>query len=344
MTGTMTEADGCVRRGERTGWIERAQILAMLLVVFHHSVPNYTASGRLFSLLANTVHLGALAVFFFVSGLLLSQTGALGRYGYAGYLKRRLPRLLIPYFGVSLLMLIPKYLIGTLIGKGVSLRIVDILYAFADPHGSGICPHLWFLLALALMTVLSPLLLHASRKGWLKWPLLALLAVAACLPPVTSLLCLNELRSYLFWYFLGICGAGVMRRAAEWEGKRRVWLGFALSLALFLLLTYAAGQTGAVMFALAVTGFAAIVCLSLALRRTVAPLRVFVGKTFTVYVLSLCVQNLVEAVCHVAGLPWYLAAAGMFVSGLLIPLGIWLLLHRIAGRHRIGFLLRIVGM
>ena len=48
----------------------------------------------------------------------------------------------------------------------------------------------------------------------------------------------------------------------------------------------------------------------------------FRGKTFVIYVLSMCVQNLVEVVCYAAKLPWLISLPAMFVLGLAVPLAI----------------------
>ena len=50
--------------GKRIAWIELAQIISMVLIVYHHSMPNFTSVHPLLSALGSTVQYPSLAVFF----------------------------------------------------------------------------------------------------------------------------------------------------------------------------------------------------------------------------------------------------------------------------------------
>ena len=64
----------------------------------------------------------------------------------------------------------------------------------------------------------------------------------------------------------------------------------------------------------------------------------FRGKTFTIYILSMCAQNLVEVIGYSARLPWFITAGAMLVFGLAVPCA-W---HRLNRIHPLPRILRLM--
>lgn len=92
-------------KSTRIEWLTTAQVISMLLVVFHHSIPNYTASGKVFTVIASNVHLFALAVFFWISGYLAEKS--IKKESTKEYITKRLFKLMVPFVCINLLMLAP---------------------------------------------------------------------------------------------------------------------------------------------------------------------------------------------------------------------------------------------
>ncbi|MBR2798172.1 MAG: acyltransferase [Clostridia bacterium] len=301
----------------RIPWVERLQVLCMLLVVVHHCVPNSYSGPEVLERLLDTLHYPALAGFFLASGLF---AGKWRQDGWRVYLKKRFLRLMTPYFCINLLMLAPRYGASVLMGVQPDLSLEWLVLSLLDPHEEGIAPHLWFLPTLMIMSTMLPVLdvLVCGKRA----PRLATLAVLLTLSllPLTlpTLLCLDELKLYLFWFALGLAVG------KTWD-IRRFLLTNSCAMAL--------GVTGSMLFAAqvawpelpltlfstTVSGLLALLAACVPSRGTDALAAAFRGRTFNIYVLSMCVQNMVEvlgALCHV---PWAITALAMLILGLALP-------------------------
>ena len=200
-------------------------------------------------------------------------------------------------------------------------------------------------LAMRIMGALLPALDALLRRGrGASLAALAALGILSALPvSAPTLLCLNELRLYLFWYFLGFARSEA--RGADCPVPGPLGLPVALAgLAAFALLMPRMDAPGAV-FALTVCGAAALAGLCAALgERSTPVLRLFRGKTYAIYILSLCVQNLVEVVGVHGRWPWAVTALLMLITGLAAPLVIRRLVGALPGEKRAtAFLKRVIG-
>ena len=300
----------------RVLWIERAQVLSMLLVVLHHCVPHgYDGPAWLLDLLT-AIQYPALVCFFLTSGLLAAGWK---KRGWAAYMGRRCLRLLPPYLCVNLLMLLPRYAAARMMGVEVHLTAGWVLTSFLDPHGQGIAPHLWFLLTLLIMNALLPLLdLAVGRGKGLRAGVLAALLVASALPvKLPTFLCLNELKLYLAWYALGYALALAQGKRNPLRGSTGMAAGLA-GLAAFVATLFFPDFAFAIFLQMAGGG---LFLIWLAGRSNADdPLtNAFRGRTYCVYILSMCVQNLAEVVGVSARLPWLVTFLMMLAVGLVAP-------------------------
>ena len=299
----------------RVLWVERAQVASMLLVVLHHCVPHgYGGPAWLLSLL-NGIQYPALVVFFLASGLF--APGWKER-GYGAYMKRRALRLLTPYVCVNLLMLAPRYVAALMMGVKAKITPLWVLQSLIDPHGQGVMPHLWFLPTLFIMAALLPLIDRALSARLPRAAVFAALLVCCALPvKLLTLLCLNELRMYLFWYALGYALATTRGTACPLRGAKGLALGLAGAAAFLIGLLFPALPVAVF---LQMLGAAALVALAGTSDRDDALTAAFRGRTYCVYILSMCAQNLVEAAGYSARLPWWVTALAMLAAGLGVPL------------------------
>ena len=322
----------------RVLWIERAQVFSMLLVVLHHCVPHgYDGPAWLLNLLT-AIQYPALVCFFLTSGLLAAGWK---RRGWAAYMKRRCLRLLPPYLCVNLLMLAPRYVAARMMGVEVRLTAGWVLTSFLDPHGQGIAPHLWFLLTLLIMNALLPLIdLALGRGKGLRAGVLAALLITSALPvKLPTFLCLNELKLYLAWYALGYALALARGRRNPLKGTAGLTAGLT-GLAVFIAALFFPDFALATFLQMAGGGLF-LIWLSGCSNADDPLTRTFRGRTYCVYILSMCVQNLAEVVGYSARLPWFVTFLMMLAAGLAVPV----LLCRWNEKHPLpGWLRAIVGL
>ncbi|MEE9910673.1 MAG: acyltransferase [Deltaproteobacteria bacterium] len=344
-TDTLQQAEpGSLQRPDKLQWLEMSQIAAMFLIVLHHSIPNYTESAPWFMAIADEVHYAALAVFFWASGYLVVYTDAIHKYGYGSFLKKNFIRLMVPYFCINLLMLIPKYAMGLVAGKAVPLNVFAVLYSFIDPRGSGILPHLWFLPTLMMLAVIAPLIIQA-KKNWMTMLGLIVVALILRILPAslwTKFLCIDDLRSYFFFYALGIALSGFdLRRFAQNKNLEVILLmiGYVVSLLLFK-------QVGMVRFGSSILGFLFIFGLAFLLesQRKILLLSVFGGMTFTIYLLSLPAQNFIEVIADRLSWQWYFASGAMYVTGFAVPMAIYTAVLWIDQKVRLTPVKKMIGI
>ena len=302
----------------RVLWVERAQVLGMLMVVLYHSLPHGYDGPEWFEALLGALRYPALAGFFLTSGLFAVKWK---RDGWGAYLKRRAARLLTPWLCVSLLMLAPRYAAARMMGVEVHLTAGRVLMSFLDPHGQGIAPHLWFLPTLFLMAALLPALDAVLARPALRRVALAGLLILSALPlALPTVLCLNELKMYLIWYAVGYALSLARGTAAPLAGRRGVAPGVAgLAAFTLTLLMPALPLTAFVQMA---GGALALVALAGVSRRDDPLTAAFRGKTYPIYILSMCAQNLAEVVGYSARWPWPATFLAMLALGLAVPVAL----------------------
>ncbi len=322
--------------GKRIQWVERVQVLSMLLVVLHHCIPHgYDGPAGLLALL-EAIQYPALACFFLTSGLF---AGKYREAGWPAYMKKRFVRLMTPYFCVNLLMLAPRYVAARLMGVQPKLTPAWLVLSFLNPHGQGIAPHLWFLPTLLLCAALPPVLDALLRRGrGARLALLVALLALSLLPVrLPSLFCLEELRRYLVFYAAGHALAQSRGLDNPLRGRTGMAVG-AAGLAAFALILVLCPDSPLAAGWYALGGGAALLALA-GLSAGDDPLtKFFRGKTFTIYILSMCAQNLVEVIGYSARLPWFITAGAMLVFGLAVPCA-W---HRLNRAHPLPRFLRLM--
>lgn len=319
----------------RLRWVEIAQILSMLVVVFHHSAPRGYEITGLFRLLADTLHYPALAVFFLTSGLFA------GRYapgGYPDYLAKRAQRLLLPWVVANLLMLVPKLLVEKLSGGSAAFSAGDLAMSFLQPRGLGILPHLWFLPTLFILNAATPLFRPLLDQSTVSKAIILLVLFTLSAIPVQAprILCINDLRIYAFFFFAGFLFRDRWTVAAPRFSALSVCLTFVLFL-LYAALLRSRDSLGTVFRPCnTLAGLAFLIAFAMIFASRLSILsRLFAGKTFIIYIYSLCFQNFAEVLSLRAGLPLVAAASANFFLGLAIPMLMFAVLARTDARWKL---------
>lgn len=321
----------------RMNYITLMQIVGMILIVLSHSVSSRVVYPEAILSTVHSIQMIGLTAFMWCSGYLLVRTDSLRKYGYWKYIAKRAVRLLIPYFVIQLLMLAPKYLIARLTNAPMELSIPKILTSFLYPR-DGILPHLWFLPTLMILCLLSFLLVYAAKHLVSRCIVLAVSLGLLFLPEIPNLLSVNDVKLYLFWYFLGISTAFSFSE----EGMKRLKnilfpIVAAVGYILFAFIDYIALAD----FFKGLCSIVFLISVAMLIDRRGGGLGAY---TFPIYILSLPVQNIIEVLLARIGMTWAPITLIMFVFGIAVPFVIALLVKRIEQKWKYKPISRCIGL
>jgi peptidoglycan/LPS O-acetylase OafA/YrhL len=217
--------------------LEAAKGCVILLVVFGHIVARADPAGvAWYEPLRRGVYAFHMPFFLYLSGLVAVYSGAVLRPDLRALAQARAWRLLLPFFGLGLLVVA---------GKVLASRFVYVDHAPADfargvqalfwDTGDSPAQSVWYLFVLFTVTLASAVVLRGrpARFWWLLGG-----AVALFLLPFPALVYADRVGTYAIFFVLGV-GAGLL--GARWDGflaSRWWWLaaaGFVISdIAVFL--------------------------------------------------------------------------------------------------------------
>ncbi len=196
--------------------IDRAKGLAILLVVFGHLVARADPAGVWwYEPLRRAVYSFHMPFFLYLSGLVAARSGALfiRPDDWPALARRRAERLLVPFFGLGLLVVLGKTVAGRFIyvdnppdGLGAGLAAL-IWHTAASPALS-----IWYLFVLFVLSLTCPLFLQGSAARL--WSLLGL-ALLLYLLPLPAYVYLDRIGRYAVFFVLGgLAGS----HDAAWRG------------------------------------------------------------------------------------------------------------------------------
>ena len=327
---------------QRLTFITIAQVFSMILIVLSHSVPSTVSDGSWMTKITPYLQLCGLPVFMTLSGFLVSYTKQLEKYGYKGFIRRRTVRLLVPYFVVSVLMLIPKFLIGKLTGVPVSLKVSDLIYQLLTPR-EGILPHLWFLFTLWILCLMVPLFCISMKNKWISLGLAVIMFVLIFLPKATNVCAIGDVQTYAFWFCMGL-SLGEKRLDLS-KIKPIITCLFIICGGVYLLILLLWEQNQFSWFIYSMLCLIVVVSLAKYAEKSLEKCGRFIGKySFTIYLLSLPIQNIGDLFLDKLGIASVLGYCVLFLIGLLLPICIAVIVDFID--HKIGnkFVGTIIGL
>ena len=329
-----------LRRAQKKIFIDFIQVVSMILIVLSHSFPNNIGGySGLLNIIPYLQEAG-LAVFMCSSAYLTIYTNALEKYGYKRYLFKRFIRLLVPYFVMSILMIIPKWLLSQYSSVEVTLNPLLILYQLITPR-NGILPHLWFVVTLFILSIITPLLLWCCKK---KIGCISILLggfAILFIPNLTDVMCVNDIIDYYFWYSLGLIFALYEEKLLRINFLLIVGSG---SLLVCIPLYFFDISTMYWTFYSIASVSLIIVVGVLFEQRKKLSLDWIKKYTFSIYILSLPIQNVVEILCVKLQLYIVLIIIIMFIVGLMLPVLIGCIVEFIEKKWKVKPLSKIIGM
>ncbi|MBE6903298.1 MAG: acyltransferase [Ruminococcaceae bacterium] len=329
-----------MEKAQRINYISFAQIIAMLLIVLSHSTPEGNNIPYFITASVPFLQAAGLVTFMWASGFLAIFTKQIEKYGYAQYIKRRLSRLLIPYFAVSLLMLLPKFFIAKIQNVPFSLNPLEIALQLITPRNS-ILPHLWFLPTLAIIGAFLPIMKKALKSKALTCIVFLILTALQFIPNITKLFCVDDVLKYLLWYWTGAFFATNTRLKIK---PLFCTITAVVGWSLYILLSFAFfSKFSALMYlVLRAACLATMLTLSLSLEKYTESFCKKIGKyTFPIYILSLPFQNVLGIIFLKLNFPVIAAYLLLFVLGTAVPYIIAVIVDKI---DRTKILSKIIGM
>lgn len=134
-------------------YIVLVQLIGCALVVFGHSYP-YEGVPAGADLVRRFVYSFHMPLFVWCSGFLAVIVGSATKYSFTDFVRRRAKRLLIPYFAISLIGILPKVVFARVLNDPLQLGFREIVVAFLVPR-LNIWGHFWFLPMIFLIGLLG---------------------------------------------------------------------------------------------------------------------------------------------------------------------------------------------
>ena len=178
---------------KRLSQIDAWRGFAIFCVILYHSIIVYPINlqeNNMLKSLYDYISVFNMPLFFFISGVCFSYKG-----NYREYIIKKIKRILIPYFSVSVLNFICKLVLPGLINKQVSIGsfITDTLLYGGE---------YWFLYVMFIMLAIYPLINELSNKTN-KYLIEIVFIVLALLNVKTNILCMVPLLRYFAFFNTG---------------------------------------------------------------------------------------------------------------------------------------------
>lgn len=300
-------------------WITTAQVIGCLLVIWGHSYPFKIYIPEGLSFLKAFLYSFHMAFFVLISGFLCGYSKGYNKYGTGIYIKNRAVKLLVPYFALSLIALLPKIMVASYINDAMPEEVSAWFFirTLFIPR-EGVWGHFWFLPMLFFVQIIALFFIKLydwNKKGY--FVLLAfMLGLTYISPYVTGWFSLSDICNFLFWYMIGFTASQINLEKAKLPLVYCIW-GLALALILYV---YKMGGIEKPLIVICMAVF--IISCSLNLHFEKKQLfKSLTGKTYAVYILSWPVQTVVEIVTNKL-LHWnvYVCMLSMFLLGIIVPL------------------------
>ncbi len=175
------------------------QCFGILLVVLGHS-------GETIPYLSKWIYSFHMPLFIFISGYLLDYTSKNGieKTDMIKFINKKVKRLLIPYFVISSLAYVPKYLLGKFAMRPLDLTFSSYIHGFLYPWDNPII-FFWFLPTLFFIMIITIYFIRMFKDN-IKMILFLSLIISVLSKKYIDIEFLNikGILNYLFFFILGI--------------------------------------------------------------------------------------------------------------------------------------------
>ena len=299
-------------------YINLAYIIGTILVVFGHSYPlNIHDVGipEFMKIIQKYIYVFHMPLFFFIAGFLFNYSNSISSIGYRSYIKNKAIKLMIPYFILSIIGILPKYIIGD-----ISINIENVIRVLSYPR-EYIWGHFWFIPTLFIMYCIFGKVIKANESRYSTYIYIITSLIIYFISINSNLLAINDLCKYSIYFVLGTITS---KLRYDFEGTNNLYL-LIISLILFSIKgNYGAYFNKFIDILIAILMILFILKYSKSIINKVENINIFKqlkGKTYTIYLLSWIFQAPVEIILNrILHLPWYLVMICMFSTGIIMPL------------------------
>lgn len=185
-------------------YITLVQIVGCCLVILGHSFPFVTAYPSAVKVCIHFLYTFHMPLFVWCSGFLLALTMQSDRMSTAKYARKRAVKLLVPYFVISLIGLIPKLLASSVLNDNLNMDAVSIIRAFLVPREC-VWGHFWFLPMILLIGILGFMVEKFSKKTtvWIM-VVLASFALSFYQNDVLQWFAINDVLQFFMFFAAGV--------------------------------------------------------------------------------------------------------------------------------------------
>ena len=309
--------------------------LGAILAILGHSHPNdWNAFPGQWVEFIYSFHM---PLFFAIAGFLFAQSQSVERLGYGRWLKEKALRLLSPYFVLSLVALVPKYVLEH---GGLSEFTPQYLAAAFFVPRQNVWGHFWFLPVLFLMYAIFGVLRQigtASKTGAFSWRWMMLFLIAVCLhflKPNLLWFGISDLCNYSVYFLLGYAVFCFQLPREKVCPARGYALLAGVLLAVTLCMWKLVPRSDVRDFVIAILMLSCMYAVGHGAKKRNTPGLDFIAQfVFTFYIYSWPAQAIVERLCSHYHISWMLTTPIMFGTGMLCPAILILLYRKCAFLH-----------
>lgn len=327
------------------------QLLATYLVILGHSYPFITEIPGWLQKAQIFIYCFHMPLFVFISGYLLIYTSQSIKHNTKEFLSKRFLKLIIPYFVLSLVAIVPKFYLQHFLNDSLSLDSESLIRVFLVPR-ENIWGHFWFLPMIFVQGVIGFILdkiysiLKFRKIGWiLTTIILFVLYTFSFHRAITPWFSVSDLVRFSWLFSLG-CFCATLNIIEHLRINHTLLISiilFAISLVYFLL----ADQwylNAIEQASIAIIMILALLLLSVYLAGKIKFNRnAIYAQTFTIFILSWPCQILcnvtMERLLHC---PYYIVMPLQFTAGVIGPIILIRIVNYMENKynkHWISFLL-----
>lgn len=319
------------------------QCFGILLVVLGHS-------GKDIPFLTNWIYSFHMPLFIFISGYLLDYTSKNGidKIDVFNFINKKVKRLLIPYFVISSLAYVPKYLLGKFALRPLDLTFSNYVHGFLYPWDNPII-FFWFLPTLFFIMIITIYFIKIFKDN-IKMILLLSFIISILSKQFIDIEFLNikGILNYFFFFILGITYKRYEKKIDEILNLKNISIFIILNIILLAncIANYEISSQLLYIF-IAVTG----ILFSLSLEKIYSEknyqfLNHLYGKSYSIYLLSWFPQVFVRILgFQILEQDWYVVLPFSFIFGVYGPYLVNIFILRVIKKNsKIKFLKILFGI
>ncbi len=334
------------------------QMVATCLVIFGHSYPFTIDIPAWLDRTRQFIYLFHMPLFVWISGYLLIYTQQADRCGASGFARKRFLKLLIPYFALSLIAILPKYAMQPFLNDSVSLDWYSLLRIFFVPR-ENVWGHFWFLPMIFTLGVLGYFLdkffgSYKNRKyGWGIITSALFIGYAAVMiygtprwGGVTRWLSISDVVQFGWVYALGaFCACNdLLRKIDTPQSRFLAILSFPVAILFFFCeVPNIIAPVKAAAIAVVMIFSLSELCIYVSKKVDVNRNAVY-AQTFTIFLLSWPCQAIANVVTErLLHWPYYAIMPIQFCVGIIGPMILIYIIERFENKHNIRWISFILG-